>query len=201
MNFYHNLITEKSWKLLVDLKQKYKFILIGGWAVFLYTRALKSKDIDLVCEFDELAKIKKKFNVAKNNRLKKYEAKVEGIDIDIYLPFYSNLGLPAEDLKTFSQILEGFTVAEKEPLTILKEKALKERANSLKGRKDLIDLIGLFQLSDFDWAEYRRIIARYKLEEISDFTKNLIGKTSHIEELDLNTHKMAKFKKKVLPLL
>lgn len=200
MNFYHNLITEKSWKLLVDLKRKYKFILIGGWAVFIYTRSLKSKDIDLVCEFGELEKIKKEFDVAKNNRLKKYEAKVEGIDIDIYLPFYSTLGLPAEDLKTFSQTLEGFTVVEKEVLAILKEKALKERANSLKGRKDLIDLIGLFQLSDFDWAGYGKIIGLYKLEEISDFAKKLVGKTSHIDELDLNTHKMAKFKKKILHL-
>lgn len=40
MPFYHNLITQKSWEVLKKLKAKYDFILIGGWAVFLYTKSL-----------------------------------------------------------------------------------------------------------------------------------------------------------------
>jgi hypothetical protein len=35
--FYHDLITEKSLKVLQDLKKKFDFILIGGWAIYLYT--------------------------------------------------------------------------------------------------------------------------------------------------------------------
>ena len=49
--FYHELITEKSFKILQDLRKKIKFILIGGWAVFLYARTLKSKDIDIIIDY------------------------------------------------------------------------------------------------------------------------------------------------------
>ena len=49
MEFWNSLLTEKSQKLLMQLKnQPIKFILIGGWAVWLYTKQQKSKDIDIV---------------------------------------------------------------------------------------------------------------------------------------------------------
>lgn len=201
MNFYHNIIIQKSWKLLISLRKNYQFILIGGWAVFLYTKALKSKDIDIVTEFSELEKLKDEFFVTKNSRLKKYEAKVEGIDIDIYLPYYSNPGLPAEDLKKFSLNLEGFNVPEVEVLAILKQKALTARADTVKGRKDLIDLVGLFKQGEFDFRKYKRLIYKYQLTEYLESTKEIIKKTPRIEELNLNVHKMGRFKKKVLSLI
>lgn len=199
MNYYHNLITEKSWKLLLSLRGKHQFILIGGWAVFLYTKALKSKDIDLVLDFRELEKIRDEFVVTKNSRLKKYEAKFEGIDIDIYLPYYSNLGIPAEDLKKFVQNLEGFSLPQIEVLAILKQKALLSRANTVKGRKDLIDLVSLFMKDEFDFEKYKMRIFQFQLVDFLEATKDIISKTSKIEELDLNIHKMSRFKKKILP--
>ena len=51
--FYHDLITEESFKILQEFGKKFKFILIGGWAVFLYAKSLKSKDIDIVIDYDE----------------------------------------------------------------------------------------------------------------------------------------------------
>src|SRR3989338_4021762 len=97
--FYHNLITEKSFKILQDLRKKFKFILIGGWAVFLYAKALKSKDIDIIIDYDELQKLKNDYDVAKNDRLKKYEIKIEEIDVDIYLPYFSELGLKVQEVQ------------------------------------------------------------------------------------------------------
>jgi hypothetical protein len=58
MAYYHDLITDKSWQILQSLAYEYKFILIGGWAVFLWTQSLKSKDIDVVLEFTDLEKIR-----------------------------------------------------------------------------------------------------------------------------------------------
>jgi len=60
--FYQDLIIEKSYKLLQDLKREFDFILIGGWAVFLYTKALKSKDIDLVVQYEALEQLRKKYS-------------------------------------------------------------------------------------------------------------------------------------------
>lgn len=198
MNFYHDLITQKSWQALQDLRKQYNFILIGGWAVFLYTQALKSKDIDVVMEYQELEKLRENLPLVKNDRLKKYEARSEEVEIDIYVPFYSNPGLPTEDLNKFVVSLEGFMVVEKEVLSILKQKAFRERAATPKGRKDLIDLVSLFQLSDFDWEKYRNLVVAYQVEAYARFTQNVISKTIEMEELNLNRHKMARLKKRIL---
>ncbi|OGD89032.1 hypothetical protein A2693_00030 [Candidatus Curtissbacteria bacterium RIFCSPHIGHO2_01_FULL_40_12] len=87
---------------------------------------------------------------------------------------------------------------EKEILAILKQKALISRANTVKGRKDLIDLVSLFVLSDFDWDKYHQIISQYQLSDYLQFTGEILTKTTKIEELDLNIHKIAKFKKQIL---
>lgn len=199
MNFYHNLITEKSWQLLQTLKRKYKFILIGGWAVFLYTQALKSKDIDLVAEYEELKKLGEEFSIFKNGRLKKYEARKEELEIDIYVPFYSNPGIPAGDLRNFATSLSGFTVVEKEILAILKQKALMERRESVKGRKDLLDLVSLFRLPDFDWSKYGMVVRQYEVEDYASLTRKILKDTFKLEELGLNVHQFARLKRKVLP--
>ncbi|HUW21057.1 MAG TPA: hypothetical protein VMW41_00130 [Candidatus Bathyarchaeia archaeon] len=200
-DFYHNLITQKSWQSLKDLQKNYQFILIGDWAVFLYTETLKSKDIDLVMEYGGLERLREEFEVFKNERLKKYEARKEEAEIDIYVPFYSNPGLPAEDLRKFPVFLKGFKTVEKEILAILKQKALMARTNSPKGRKDLADLVSLFSLDDFDWQKYQKIILENKLGNFLVTIREIIRKTRELNEIGLNVHRFARFKKKILPAL
>jgi hypothetical protein len=48
MAYYHDIITQKSWEELKTLNKELKFVLIGGWATYLYTRELKSKDIAIL---------------------------------------------------------------------------------------------------------------------------------------------------------
>ena len=57
--YYPTIITQRSFEILQDLRRQFQFLLIGGWAVFLYTRALKSKDIDIVVEYEELGRGRK----------------------------------------------------------------------------------------------------------------------------------------------
>src|SRR3989338_2784404 len=94
MDYWHDLLTEKSWKVLQELKGKFPFILIGGWAVYLWARTQKSRDIDIIVDLQTLATIKKGYDVHKNDNLKKYEIKREEIDIDMYVPYYSKLCIP-----------------------------------------------------------------------------------------------------------
>ncbi len=201
MPFYHELIVQKSWQLLQSLRKKYDFILIGGWAVFLYARSLKSKDIDLVLTFDQLEKLRSGFPVTKNNRLKKYEAKTGSTEIDIYVPFYSNPGLPAEELAKFTTNLTGFQTIKPEALAILKQKALLSRKDSVKGRKDLLDLFSLFRLAEFNWPEYQEIIEKYQFQPAIKEIKEIIKQTRSLPEINLNPHQMAKLKKKLPPNL
>lgn len=59
MQFWHDNITEKSFLTLLAMRNKINFILIGGWAVYFYTKKMKSKDIDIILDYEELGKLKK----------------------------------------------------------------------------------------------------------------------------------------------
>lgn len=198
MEYYHSLITEKSFQLLQQLRRDYHFILIGGWAVFLFTHSLKSKDIDIIIDYNELEKLKKKFAVTKNDRLKKYEIKIDGIDIDIYLPFYSELGMPAETIQKYIVTREGFTVPQIAVLLILKQAAYAGRQGTPKGEKDKIDIFSLLARREIDWKLYKQSTDGAELKHLPDELKSLLKQTVEIKELDLNQAKMSKLKKEVV---
>jgi len=198
MEFYHDLITEKSFKTLQQLKNKYDFILIGGWAIFLYSKALKSKDIDLIVDYDELDKLRKGFQLFKNERLKKYEIKIEEIDIDIYLSHFSKLGFPIEEIKNYCQSIEGFLAPIPEVLLIMKVFTFGERKGTTKGKKDLIDIFGLLKEEKINWQKYKELVEKYNLKKINEELKNLVSSQTAIPELNLLNHKISKLKKVVL---
>jgi len=110
MNYYRDQITDKSWQVLTELQRELKMVLIGDWAVWVYTRQLKSKDIDVVLDFDQLEILRKDYDVIKNERLRKYEARKGEIQIDVYVPYYSQLGIGAEKVMEMVTTREGFTV-------------------------------------------------------------------------------------------
>lgn len=97
-DYYQEIVTQASWDLFIKLKEEISCLLIGGWAVYLWTNALKSKDIDIIVDFPALNILKQKYDVYKNEHLRKYEIKKQGIDIDIYVPYYSVLALPVEEI-------------------------------------------------------------------------------------------------------
>ncbi len=199
-DFYQNYLTDKSFQILVEFKKKIDFVLIGGWAVYFYTKALKSKDIDIIVDFSQLEKMKKDYFLEKNERLKKYQIKIEEVDIDIYLPFYSHLGIPIEKIMKKTTVVNGFCLPKKEVLLITKIYAYKNRQTSIKGQKDLIDIISLLLLGDFDFQEFIKLVGKNK-SEILTMLKSLIKETKEINELRLNRHLFAKEKKKILEKL
>jgi hypothetical protein len=198
MTFYHNLITKKSFEILKQLHKKYDFILIGGWAVFFYTKALKSKDIDIVIGYSELEKLAHEFELIKNNRLKKYEIKIDEIDIDIYLPHFSNPGLPAEEVFQYSNNVEGFRIVQPEVLLILKQHIYGERKDSPKGQKDKLDIFSLLKLREFNWKFYKRLLKKYNRQDLFNQLKELLKSTHELKEIGLNQHQMSRLKKDIL---
>ena len=201
MKYYQDLITAKSFKILQDMKRQYKFILIGGWAVFLYTQALKSKDVDIIVDYEELEKLRADFTLIKNNRLRKYEVVIKEIDIDIYVPFYSHLGIPVEDIKKYSQNIEGFMAPKKEILLILKQTAYFERQASPKGEKDKIDIISLLAINKIDFVFYKKILEKHNLKGYKKGLQDLLQLITEIPELGLNQYQYSKLKKKILRLI
>ena len=55
MEFWNDIVTDISWKTLIELTKKYNVLVIGGWAVYLHTGSIKSKDIDILVDFETLS--------------------------------------------------------------------------------------------------------------------------------------------------
>ncbi|MEK7616215.1 MAG: hypothetical protein AAB420_03355 [Patescibacteria group bacterium] len=199
--FYHNIITEKSFQFLQTLRAQYRFVLIGGWAVFLYTRSLKSKDIDIIVEYGELGRLGETYEVRKNDRLKKYEIKTGEFDVDVYVAHYSELGIPAETIVRRAQDREGFLVPPLELLLLLKLHAWLERRGSAKGRKDELDILSLAFSPECDWKAYAELVKECKLETHDKEFHILLNQTHRVPELDFNEQQVAKMKKKILSKL
>ena len=196
--FWNEEITRKSWNTLKELNKKFSFVVIGGWAVYLWTKAYKSKDIDIVVNFDELEKLKKEFDVEKNERLKKFEIKQDFFDIDIYVPFYSNLIFPLERLLKEYKVVEGFKVPSMEVLLVLKQQALKER-KGIKAKKDAYDIM-LLLIKGINLKKYVKVIKEIKKPELLEM---LIKTVSGINVKDhdyfrLSFKEFAKIKKKLV---
>ncbi len=165
--------------------------------MYVYAKKLKSKDIDIIVEYEELEKLRSHHGWVKNDRLKKYEIHIEGIDIDIYVPFFSNLGIPVEAMKELSIVREGFTVATKEALLILKQKAWLDRGHSLKGEKDKLDILALIE-TGISWKEYKKILTRYGVIDYAGSLISLLHSMTEAPELDLNAHRYSRLKKATL---
>lgn len=196
MTYYHDLITEKSWLELCALRRTYDFILIGGWAVYLYTKALKSRDIDFICDYKELQKLKSHFDLLKNDRLKKYEIHRGEFDIDIYVPYFSDFVIPVEDLQLMKQTREGFYVLNPEALLVLKQKAYEDRAASIKGEKDKLDIITLVNTME-NMKKYEALLKKYRLGNYKTALKGLFGSVREAPELGFNEYAIAKLRKKI----
>jgi len=175
MDYWNDIITEKSWDVLKNLKKKLHFIVIGGWAIYLWTHAIKSKDIDILLpDWTDLEGIKKTYELHKNDRLKKYEIIISEIDVDIYLPHYSQMILPCEHLITMSIEQEGFLVLQPEPLLILKQQAYHDRQFSIKGQKDRVDILSLLISETVHFEKYNHLIDQYSIPQFRDELKKII---------------------------
>jgi len=175
MDFWNDISTRKSWDLLKKLNKQFNFVVIGGWGIYIWTHAQKSKDIDFILiDWEDLEKIKENYEPKKNDRLKKYEIIVDEIDVDIYLPHYSKFLIPAEHLITLNVVREGFKVLKPEALLILKQQALEDRKDSIKGQKDRVDVLSLLISEAVDFNKYQQILEEYKLQNLSKELKKMI---------------------------
>jgi len=199
MEFWNDEIIEKSWEKLIELKSEIEFVLIGGWAVYLYTKLHKSKDIDIIVDYDVLRRLQADYVMGKNERQKRYEIKLEeGFDIDVYVPKYSKLAIPVEDIMKMTTVKEGFTVPRPEVLLLLKLGALIDRKESIKGSKDAIDVAGMLFFANCDLGFFNELTLKYNLMNYSRALLNTIENfdPSLIKYLNLNQNEFSKLRKK-----
>lgn len=199
MDFWNSDLTDASWKKLQELRSSIDFVLIGGWAIYLYTKLQKSKDIDIVIDYPALRQVTASYELNKNDRLRKYEIKSGRFDIDVYLPAYSKLTIPPEELLTkYRTELSGFYVPTPEALMTLKLGAYTERRASIKGDKDLIDILGMLFYSGIDSRLLPAIARSYGIEASGRLLLSFLHNVDHslLPYLNLNESSFAKLRKK-----
>lgn len=184
MELWNEAAVEKSQKILFELKNKLSFVLIGGWACWLYAKTVKSKDLDFYLNFDDFYSLQGKLAemgvfVSLNKNLQKYEAKVDEIDIDIYTPQYCPLIIPCKDVfsEKWFHAREGFNVILPEALLFLKAKAEFEREQSMKGFKDRIDILSIISKAKIDKDFLSKLENRYGFR-IRERILNIIRESS-----------------------
>lgn len=200
MQFWSNEITDKSWAKLIEFAQKYDFVLIGGWAIYLYSKLQKSRDIDMIASYEAFTNLSTEYNLSKNLQLRMYEIKLNDFDVDIYLPFFSKLTIPPSDiLDSYTTIVENIKVPTIEALLTLKLGAYKDRHHSLKGDKDSLDIVGLLLKADYDVSKLAKIFARYNLVDFPDLLHDAVRIFDKrlFPYLDLNENTFAKLKKQL----
>ncbi|MFH1752513.1 MAG: hypothetical protein ABH821_06285 [archaeon] len=165
--FWSEEITGKSYEKLFELKKELDFVLIGGWAVYLHTKAFKSKDIDIVVGYEQLFKLKENYSLTKNDFLKKYEIKLEHFDVDIYTQNFSELIVPVKVILKEFELIEGIKVVKPEILVILKEQAFLSRKGTIKGKKDALDITLILLHSNFELEKYFKLIKETKKDYVS----------------------------------
>lgn len=200
MEFWNSDITNESWKMLSEFSKEFKFLLIGGWAIYLYTHLHKSKDIDIIVNYDEFSLLANKYSMNKNPVLKKYEIKLQKFDISIYLPFFSKLTSPPEDLLERATIIENIKVPRVEELLILKIGAFLDRSKSIKGNKDLLDIAGLVFYSSIDFKRFKEVLEEYALTK---YLEILVNSAINLDKrllpyLNFNESTYSKAKKELL---
>lgn len=198
--FWSEAVTRASWEKLQELSKQYDFIVIGGWSAYLWTKMHKSKDIDIIVDYDVLRRLGNDYRVEQNERLKKYEIKLNEFDIDIYLPKFSVLGLPIGELVSNTTLIEGIKTISSECLVILKQAAELDRSSSIKGKKDRIDIITILSYAAFDIKRYKVLLKKYKKENYFDRLLEIINEfpKEDLEYIGLNAHTFSKWKKEIL---
>jgi hypothetical protein len=198
MAFWNDPIVERSHAILLDLKGQFDFTLIGGWAVYLYTRALKSKDIDLIVDHATLSRMMGTMSVSKNARLRKYESDAGGVSIDIYLPHYSKLAVPPEDIQKATTVIDGFRVPALEMLLAMKQLAELERRASVKGMKDRVDILSILLCGGVDTGKYARLLQKYRLDYLDRLRTIVVEANDEFDYLGFKDLREVKKKRKAL---
>lgn len=162
---------ERAWSVLQTLREITNFVLIGGWGVYFWTRKLRSRDIDMCLDQASFYSLqaeamKRGLLLKRNPRLRKFEALINGVEVDMYTPFMSRLVVPCEEIlrEDMNSNIERFRVAIPEVLLLLKAQAVSERWSSEKGMKDRIDIISLLSFADMKPEILKKLLKKYDAE-------------------------------------
>ena len=96
------------------------------------------------------------------------------------------MAIPCDQLISMFTVKEGFKVFKPEALLILKQQALFDRKDSIKGQKDRIDILSLLSSKIIDFNEYKKLLQKYNIKSF----KNELKKTIKLSKDEFSYLKM-----------
>ena len=163
--FWNEEQTRRSMELLNRLSKDVDFVLIGGWAVFMYAKQQMSLDVDIAVAYDSLEYFRR-YGIGdyKNTRIK-YSI-IDGTYVDLFVENFSDKGMPFPIKTVLDNYLtiEGIKVVDRELLLILKLWRY-FRPDQQKIRKDVLDVIALLLYGDIDLNRFKELVELYKVPE------------------------------------
>lgn len=147
-------------KELSDLFEQ-KIVFIGGIATYLYCVENElpeemSHDADFTISDDDYEDLETLYedSLHENNRLKKAQIMIRGVDFDVYKGNNSSLLFSHDELVKNSVICQNVSVPALEHLLFLKNVAYENRRESLKGIKDAVDIIKIITIMNKKEIDY-----------------------------------------------
>ena len=133
--FYADLLTDRSLDVVTGLLTKVpEAILIGGWATWRRTGALKSHDIDLLVDQaakDQIVGMCEDSSQSSHVGGRKWRGTLHGIHVDLYVPYQSVLGqrlqLRTERLLGRTEMVDGWRLLDRPAHVTTKLAALLDR--------------------------------------------------------------------------
>lgn len=171
-------------------------VLFGGWATYLRTGVAKSHDIDVIVDHPTLDRLRSKHALSESRHIsgKKFELKVEGVEVDVYPVSQSRLGrelqLPVEALIGWSERIGQVRVLTAEAQFAAKMAALLDRPVTLPGEKDRQEMWALLNTgSGLDFkivASLLRQAGKTHQQQVALLTTtfDLLAETSDLSKTD-----------------
>ena len=151
--FYADALTDRSLEVVTELLAKVpEAILIGGWATWRRTGALKSHDIDVLVDQaakDQILGVCDESSQSGHVGGRKWRGTLHGIHVDLYVPYQSVLGqrlqLRTEHLLGHTEMVDGWRLIDRPAHVTTKLAALLDRLDALPGEKDRREVLSLIQ--------------------------------------------------------
>ncbi len=195
-------VYEKSLEILrkiIDAQEKNKFqiVLIGGWAAYAYNPYMKSRDIDLVVKKEDYWKLKNFLSslgfsetygghLGKKGFLLLYQG--DKIEVDVYDETVAGFGVKRAIENSKEREIENklVKVASVTDLIIMKFKSAIDRIGSMKGEKDLSDLLAILDKhsQDINWGIVVEEISKKETVNVMRILLSDIKQTQKIYGMD-----------------
>ncbi len=162
IQFYTDEETKNSFNVLQNISHilNYNFVIIGGWAVYNYTKKQKSKDIDIIINPQTYENLKNRNYIFKQiGNTDILYTKISNVEVDIFvtnlvtdLPIIINDIILSSTRGLFNNIYSN-----KNLLLILKTFSyFTRKTENIKKAKDIIDVVSLLFFGNINFNFIRK---------------------------------------------